>query len=473
MPKVIDNVSTDLYDFLKSRFEIGESVDENGVSTVDPSKMMCFTFDYVDKHGEDVGCVVISLLADQDSDNSIKIYFGDELANVESETQKEWMKFLGEIRLFAKMHMLGFDVRNINKSTITRRDIAPMFESTFGPIDGTVRTSKQPLENMQIIIKHTDRVDPKVKNSRSRKIQKIYLSSAAGEKFLLPFKSLMAARAMARHIFNGGTPYDTIGSNICHMVAEMAALASFVRHMSSRIDTPEAINALNSAKERCTEIKHQLGRLSSQGGYTKITPELESASVDFDDDTDTDFFGEELDDKNKSALPYVMRAYHNKSKLPEEGEFEQWANNKQIAESVPFHSKLIKWAESNKIFPNLEQAIIQIKQPTLYTELQRLRSGRAPSNLVREKKKEILKAMTLTEADEPAAAGCASPFTTPDLKRVKEFHSKKELDKLKITNGEASPFSLLSKSEELDDENLVESEMRDIVRLSGSAHGTR
>ena len=53
----------------------------------------------------------------------MKIYFGQELADTDIETKHEWYNFLKELRQFAKMHMLGFDVRNINKSKLTRRDV--------------------------------------------------------------------------------------------------------------------------------------------------------------------------------------------------------------------------------------------------------------------------------------------------------------------------------------------------------------
>src|ERR1039457_657732 len=218
MPLPVENTSAQLIDFLKDRFEIADSVNDKGAFTDDPTEIKVFSFNYINKKGEDKGSVVISLLDDSESSNSLKIYFGQDLGDADSETRTEWYEFLQSIRQFAKMHLLGFDVRNINKSQITKRgvekdliltkeDIEPMFESSFGPIDGTVKTSRQPLDKMTIIIKHSARVDPSVKNSRSRRIEKIYLANEKGERFLLPFKSLLAARAMARHIETGGTPY--------------------------------------------------------------------------------------------------------------------------------------------------------------------------------------------------------------------------------------------------------------------------
>ena len=179
MPKPVENTSVDIVDLLKDRFEISDSIDEKGNFTDNPEEIKVFSFNFLTKEGEDKGSVVVSLLDDNESANSIKIYFGEDLANSDSETKQEWYDFLQDIRQFAKIHLLGFDVRNINKNTITRRDVekdlklteadlAPMFESSFGPIDGTVKTSKQPLGNLNIIIKHSARVDPEVKYSRRK-----------------------------------------------------------------------------------------------------------------------------------------------------------------------------------------------------------------------------------------------------------------------------------------------------------------
>lgn len=404
----MDTLSSNVFDFLKSRFELGESVDEEGKSTTDPNEMKVFSFDFKNTHEENLGCVVISLINDSESVNSLKVYFGDEINNADSDSQKEWFKFLQELRLFAKINMLGFDVRNINKSTITRRDIEPMFESTFGPIDGTVKTSRQPLENIQIIIKHTGRIYPKIKNGRSRRIQRIYLSNSKGEKFLLPFKSLMAARAMARHIYNGGTPYDEIGSDICELVEEMNSLAKFVRHMKNvEFDNPEAINAITASKERYLDIKKELSSLSSDGGYIKHKSSLagDEGIIEEDDDT-PDLFGEEtLEDQYKTSLPYVNRAYQRKRHIPEEGEFEKWV--------AATHGQ-----------------------------------GKGEEMLA--DKDESTK---LTEADFPSSSGALGPFSRPCLKPMNDFHTAKQIKKLKNTSGKESPLSLIS-SEEQDEDDI-------------------
>jgi hypothetical protein len=241
------------------------------------------------------------------------------------------------------MHLLGFDVRNINKSKITRRDVEkdlilvkedlePMFEGSFEPIDGTVKTSHQKLvgKPIKIVIKHKSKVDPSIKGSRSRRINKIYLVNADNERFLLPFKNLIAARAMARHIENGGTPYDNVGRDICQLVEEMVSLNKFYnRQKNNQFSNKNAPNAIASARERYLEIKRTLASLSTKGGYAKNSPALTGNAGELEDDDEMmeDIFdGSTMDEESQLALPHVMRAYRNRAKTEEENEFNDWVN---------------------------------------------------------------------------------------------------------------------------------------------------
>jgi hypothetical protein len=324
MPVPEENISSDLFNFLTTRFSLGPGIDESGKTVTKPEDIKVFTFDFVTKNKKDSGCVVISLLDDSSSINSVKIYFGKELSDLSGEAQDEWYAFLQQIRQFAKTHVLGFDVRNINKSTLEKSDLEPMFESTFGPIDGSVKTSRQPLDNMQIVIKHNDRIDPSIKNARSRRIDRIYVTTSNGERFLLPFKSLLAARAMARHIDNGGLPYDSIGKSIVSLVDELQSIHKFIHTMKHNASSPEEISALESGKNRCIQIKKMLSSLISDGGYKKNSPSLANLNQEFPTDEYELFNDQSLDEECTDAIPYIMRAYHSSQHIVEEDEFDQW-----------------------------------------------------------------------------------------------------------------------------------------------------
>src|ERR1039457_1635724 len=67
MPLPVENTSAQLIDFLKDRFEIADSVNDKGAFTDDPTEIKVFSFNYINKKGEDKGSVVISLLDDSES----------------------------------------------------------------------------------------------------------------------------------------------------------------------------------------------------------------------------------------------------------------------------------------------------------------------------------------------------------------------------------------------------------------------
>jgi len=353
MPILDVNISDDLFNFLKDRFKLTPGVDASGKTTNKPEEMKVFSFDFKNAAQRELGCVVLSLLDDAESRDSVKVYFGQELAELTGDEQTEWYEFLKEIRQFAKSHMLGFDVRNLNHPTITKRDIEPMFESTFSPIEGSVKTSKQSLDNATLVIKHSARIDPAIKNARSRKIDRIYVTTRSGEKFLLPFKMLLAARAMARHVNNGGTPYDAIGKNITQMVEELVSLRRFARTLQHKNLNPEQSTAIVSVQNRVDAIKRTLTSLISDRGYSTNHAQLQVDDTEYTDEYSDLFDGVDLDEKNTEALPYVIKSYNNRPTIsPEEEQLTEWiseeivqkyTSEKTSVNQLPRVFRLVDW----------------------------------------------------------------------------------------------------------------------------------
>jgi hypothetical protein len=402
MSNIIENVSSDLFNFLKNHFELGEIVDEDGNITFIPEDMKVFSFNFIDSKNNDCGCVVVSILDEDEFKKSVKVYYGQDLVDTNPTSQNEWYEFLQTIRQFAKMHMLGFDIRNINTGRLTKRDIEPMFESTFSPIDGTVKTSRQMLDGVELIIKHSENINPKIKNSRSRKIDRIYIGTPNGEKFLLPFTSIQAARAMARHAKMGGNPYDNIGVNICHLIDEHNLLRRFVRIMKNRnLSDSEAFAAVGAAKDRYMEIKKIITSIISDRGYNKNSESLHDLITDLEDTEDINLFSDiDMDDKMQMAMPHVIKAYQSRA-LYGLNEFEKWAMTTKNGEPL-------------------------------------------------EKGEEIV-----TEADMPSAQGTFSPLTNPYVKIPKHFYNSKQIEKKKDTSGKMSPFSMLNSPEQKDEDDNV------------------
>ena len=99
---------------------------------------------------------------------------------------------------------------------------------------GTPKTSFENVGSARIRIIHTESINPEIRGSRARHINAIYIENAQGERFRMDHNKLSGARAMARHISEGGRPWDDIGGQINVMVQEMNELGTFVRGMRRR-----------------------------------------------------------------------------------------------------------------------------------------------------------------------------------------------------------------------------------------------
>jgi len=134
---------------------------------------------------------------------------------------------------------------------------------------GSKTMSYQKLMDTRLIIKHSHAVmDDTQPGARTRNISALFVENQDGERFKYPFIHLAGARAMQRHVANGGLPYDELGASITKMSEEIAQLKSFgnyvVRNDLMNSDT-------NSVVERSTEylngLREQIKALSKQSHY--------------------------------------------------------------------------------------------------------------------------------------------------------------------------------------------------------------
>ena len=238
-----NNIATDLFYKIRSRFSGLKLGNDTGAITINPEEARFFDFDYKDGEAA-IGHVSISLA----EDNSIKVYFSTGITESMDTLQKEgWYGFLKELRLFAKRRLMSFDTRDIAKDNLDRRDFAflsqynapkqsqPNTSPTVGEsimsesaMYGSKNVSFQKLMDTRLIIKHSKAVmDDTTPGSRTRNIGALFVENQDGERFKYPFIHLAGARAMQRHVANGGLPYDELGKSIVGMSEEIAQLKSF------------------------------------------------------------------------------------------------------------------------------------------------------------------------------------------------------------------------------------------------------
>lgn len=280
-----NNIAQDLFYKIRSRFKNLKLGAETGEITILPEEARFFDFDYME--GETpIGHVSISLA----EPNSMKVYFSHGITEGMDDGQKtNWYKFLKELREFAKRRLLSFDTRDIAKDNLDRRDYEflaansqpkqtqpntiqkPVGESIMSEstMYGSRLMSYQNLMDTKLIIKHSQAVmDDAQPGARTRHISALFVENQDGERFKYPFIHLAGARAMQRHVANGGVPYDDIGKSIVRMSEEIAALKSFggyvVRNDLMNSETNEVVERSNTY---LNNLREQIKALAKQSHY--------------------------------------------------------------------------------------------------------------------------------------------------------------------------------------------------------------
>lgn len=324
MSREISKISESLFEKIRSRFQDVSLGDEKAQATDDPEKARFFNFDYTSKDGIKFGNVTISLA----DDSSLKIYFSKNISKKLDDIQrKEWYDFLLGLRMFAKRNMLSFDTRDISRSSLELKDLKTVskhdkshdaedvIDLKESKMYGTHRRSFQNVDNVRLIVNHFQPVDEQNRGARSRYIESIFVETAEGERFKMPFTKLSAARAAARHIANGGKLYDDIGQYIVNIVEEMGNMTHFVRSMRNRqFEDKETGNMVEAAIERYYQLNNQLHQMQGRNGYKRFIENFTVSTQEQLNEVDVDglkekFVKKVFDERLLTALPYVHKAY--------------------------------------------------------------------------------------------------------------------------------------------------------------------
>jgi hypothetical protein len=318
----ITKIGEALFEKIRSRFEDVSLGDETAKATTDPEKARFFNFDYQDSQGQGFGTVTISLI----DENSLKIYFSKNISVEMDEAQRqEWYTFLRELRYFAKRNLLTFDTRDISRSNLNIKDIKQVSktDSTYSADElkvnesrlyGTPRLSFENVGNARLIVRHNESIDPERRGSRSRHIESIYVENAQGERFRMPVNKLSGARAVARHVSEGGNLYDDVGSYIVNVVNEMGELGRFARTMKHRtFEDVETGNMVEAAVSRYRDLHEHLSALKGRRGYSRFMETFQHEEAE-EDDVDVTALKERFsrkvfDDRLMDSLNYVHKAY--------------------------------------------------------------------------------------------------------------------------------------------------------------------
>jgi len=325
MDNNLDKVALDLYGKIQSRFPditIGNEHAEELSTKADIPKARFFEFEYKED-GEPLGTIAITL----DVQDGIVVQVSGDLVDDDSTTRNHnAFKFIRSFRQFAKNRLLNFDIQNIGKSNLDKRDYQfqakpkeqPMMESKMF---GTPKISYQDLGEARLIVKHSQPINPEVAGGRTMHIQSIYIENIEGERFKYPFKHLQGARALAEHIKHGGIPYDAIGKHITGLSEELAQLRKFKGYVSRNDALAEAMGTIPSKVfERIDTIKKEIQSLQRSSYYEQFAESFEERDevmipeeimTDWIDRLTVRTFNEDL----KAAFPYLYNIV-DESELP-------------------------------------------------------------------------------------------------------------------------------------------------------------
>jgi hypothetical protein len=180
----------------------------------------------------------------------------------------------------------------------------------------------------KIVIQHSRRIEEG--EQRYRNIAKIFVENSDGERFAVPTIKPGIARVYARHIAEGGTPYDERGKHITSLVEEYSKMAGFVRATKGKQFNESAQQLVNEGLTHYQSLRESLRKMTGHRGYNAYfeswTPSL---MEDGEEQTNLNelFVQETLDPRIESVMPILSRLHKKVSEMAETGQLAEWADS--------------------------------------------------------------------------------------------------------------------------------------------------
>jgi len=217
--------------------------------------------------------------------------------------------------------------RDLDGVDPTARPVGKLPESVsegFSGWHGSARKSVNELGDARLIVRHKRNVDEEKRGARTRQIESIFIENSEGERFKFPSNNITAAKAMARHVKEGGTPFDDFGQHIYETMEELNQLKKFNRK-NRRNDFFEDQQIGEEITSRISGLRNNLKKMANPTGYktqlesfTTEKSEVPQERIDeLKSETTMTYFDESIAD----SLPYVARVietYRNRQELEQQ-----------------------------------------------------------------------------------------------------------------------------------------------------------
>jgi hypothetical protein len=315
-----------LFDLLISRDFDPEMLDATGRPAQDPSETEIFSFDFRAESGKDYGTVVIML----GDDNNIEVYCSDNVGrSMEGTDKNNWFEFLSQLKNFATRNFMSFGIKNLNRLRYSMQGQAAIKEGLFESWSGKRDVSwNAGATESRLMIKHKRSLGEG--EARFRYVESLFIETAEGERYKLPFRNLTAGKAMLEHVRMGGRPYDERGQHIAEMVTELSVLSRFRRANQGRLLEGDAAVLVEKTQSYHETLKQNLKGLTTRTGYSRYFESWNPATLTEEsmviDGLKHLFVTQSIDQRIEDALPLIAKIQQQENTMKESEIFEAWAN---------------------------------------------------------------------------------------------------------------------------------------------------
>jgi hypothetical protein len=315
-----------LFDLLVSRDFDPEMLDSAGKAAPDPAQAEIFSFDFRAESGKDYGTVVVML----GDDNSLDVFCADNVGKtMEGDDKDDWFAFLEQLKHFAVKNFMSFSTKNLNRLRYSMQGQAAIKEGLFESWTGKKDVSwNAGVNESRLVIKHKRSLGEG--EARHRYVESLFIETAEGERYKLPFRNLTAGRAMLEHVRMGGRPYDLRGQHIAEMVTELTLLSRFKRANAGRLLEGDTVALVEQATLYADNLKNSLKSLTTRTGYSKYFESWSPAEP-----TEQEmvieglkhlFITQSIDQRIEDALPVIAKIQQQENAMKEANIFEAWAD---------------------------------------------------------------------------------------------------------------------------------------------------
>ena len=181
----------------------------------------------------------------------------------------------------------------------------------------------------KIIIQHSRRIEEG--EQRYRNIAKIFVENSEGERFAVPTNKPGLARVYARHIAEGGTPYDERGKHITSLVEEYSKMSGFMRATKGKQFNESAQQLVTEAVNYYQSLRESLSKMTGHRGYSAYFESWTPALMEDGEEQETNlnelFVQETLDPRIESVMPILGKLQRKLGNIKQVDELAEWADN--------------------------------------------------------------------------------------------------------------------------------------------------